>query len=82
MCIPLVGRVLAVEENLARVELMDGQVVQANPALYPEVTAGEYVLLDRGLIVEVIDAEQANEILSFYTELEQLWAEEEEAASD
>lgn len=77
MCIPLVGRVLTVEENLASVELMEGQVAQANHALHPDVAVGEYVLLDRGLIVEVIDAEQANEILSFYTEMEQLWAEEE-----
>lgn len=77
MCLPLLARVLGTEGNLARVELLGGEVVRVNPALHPGVTAGDHVLLDRGLIVEVIDARQVEEILGFYTELEQLWAEED-----
>lgn len=77
MCLPQVARVLGFESQLARVELLEGAVVRVDPALHPGVRAGEYVLLDRGLIVEVIDAEQVEDLLSLFSELGQLWAEED-----
>ena len=80
MCIPLVARVLAVEGQLAEIELVEGEVVRANIALHPDVNAGQYVLVDRGLILEMIEPDQVEDILSFYTELNQLW-EEQEAVS-
>jgi hydrogenase maturation factor len=86
MCIPLVARVCAIdagrsETGLIEVELLSGgSRVEVSPALFPEVDIGQHVLVDRGLIIELIDAEQAESLLAFYAELEQAW-DELEAAS-
>ena len=77
MCLPLIASVLAVEGDHAVVELLDGKIVRANPALQPDVSVDQYVLLDRGLIIEVIAVEQVEDMLAFYNELTQLWAEED-----
>lgn len=77
MCIPLVAQVLSVESDVAEIKLMEGERARANPALHPDVTAGQYVLVDRGLIVEVVEPEQVQDLLSFYTELGKLWDEED-----
>lgn len=79
MCLPLIARVQTVEGNLAQVKLLEGEIVHVNASLQPQVTAGEYVLLDRGLIIEIIDAGQVEEMLRFYTELTTLWEKEDAA---
>ncbi len=70
MCLPLVGRVAATDGDFAAVELLggDGGEVRVGLALYPDVTAGAHVLIDRGLIIEVVDAAQAETLLAFYAE--------------
>ena len=77
MCIPLIAHVISVAEEMAELELVGGERVRANVALYPAVEPGEYVLVDRGLVIEVIDAEQAERMVGFYKELAELWAEED-----
>lgn len=77
MCIPLIAQVVAVEGDRATVALLEGKTVQAHLALHPDVTAGRYVLLDRGLIIEVIEVEQVETMLQFYAELTELWVEED-----
>lgn len=54
MCIPLIARVVTAEVGIVEVELLEGEQVGANPALCPDAAPGQYVLLDRGLIVQVI----------------------------
>lgn len=77
MCLPLIARVLTVEDDHATVELLEGETVRASAALHPNVAVDQYVLLDRGLIVEVIAVEQVDAMLAFYRELTDLWAEED-----
>lgn len=79
MCIPLIARVRSIDKTVAEVELSDGRVVQANAGLQPDVQVGAHVLLDRGLIVEVIEADQVPEMLQFYEQLTDLWAVEDAA---
>lgn len=76
MCIPLIGKVLELDGPMARVELTSGQEARVNASLYPEVGIGEYVLLDRGLIVEVIDESEKESLMELYEELDNLWSEE------
>lgn len=76
MCIPLIGKVLAVDGPMARVELTNGEEARVNASLHPEVGVDDYVLLDRGLIVEVIDENEKNSLLALYEELDSLWNEE------
>lgn len=77
MCVPIIARVLNVDGYHARVELLDGETVPANAGLHPHVTPGQHVLMDRGLIIETIEVEQVQDMLSFYAELDRLWAGEE-----
>lgn len=78
MCIPLIGKVLELDNDapLARVELTNGQVVLVNASLHPDVGVNEYVLLDRGLIVEVIDESEKESLMELYEELDNLWSGE------
>ncbi|MDQ3693538.1 MAG: HypC/HybG/HupF family hydrogenase formation chaperone [Chloroflexota bacterium] len=79
MCLPLIARVQSIEGGLANVRLLEGEEVRVNAGLQPDVTAGEYVLLDRGLIIEVIAPEQVAQMLEFFTELTELWSKEDAA---
>lgn len=82
MCIPLVARVCAVNAEQAQVEMLSGgKQAWVSSALYPEVGVGQHVLVDRGLLIELIEPEQAESLLAFYAELEQAMDEFEEAAS-
>lgn len=77
MCLPLIARVIAIADEYATVELLEGETVRASIAIQPDVAVGQYVLLDRGMIIEVIDANQVEEMLQFYTELTALWETED-----
>jgi hydrogenase assembly chaperone HypC/HupF len=76
MCIPLIGKVLEIDGPLALVELTNGQEARVNASLHPDVRVGDYTLLDRGLIVQVIDEAEAESLMEFYAELDRLWEEE------
>lgn len=84
MCLPLIGQVIARADDIATVRLLSGATVRVNPVLCPTVQPGEHVLLDRGLIVEVITAEQAGEMVRLLSEIEALWDQEDanDAAGD
>lgn len=77
MCLPLIARVLEIDRGLATVELVGGEIVQVNPAPRPDADAGQYVLIDRGMVIDVISAEEAKEMLTFYTDLGDMLAEED-----
>ncbi|HEY8292666.1 MAG TPA: HypC/HybG/HupF family hydrogenase formation chaperone [Thermomicrobiales bacterium] len=77
MCLPLIACVVTIEDEYATVELLEGEVVRASTAIQPDVAVGQYVLLDRGMIIEVIDADQVEEMLQFYTELTEMWEKED-----
>ena len=77
MCLPLIARIVTLEGETATVELLEGEIVRVSTAIHPDVAIGQYVLLDRGMIIEVIDADQVEEMLQFYTELTQMWEKED-----
>jgi len=79
MCLPLIARVVAVEGDRATVRLLEGETVVVNPVLHPNVAPAEYVLLDRGLIIETIPPAQVEEMLRFFTELGKMYAKEDAA---
>lgn len=77
MCLPLIARIITVEGDYAEAELLEGERVRVSTALHPDVTANHYVLLDRGMIIELIDADQVEEMLQFYAELTRMWEKED-----
>jgi len=77
MCLPLIARVVALETDYALVDLLEGETVRAGTAIQPDVAVGQYVLLDRGMIIEVIAEDQVEEMLRFYAELTEMWEKED-----
>jgi hydrogenase assembly chaperone HypC/HupF len=72
MCLVLPARVISVPGETAEVELHDGQRVVASTELTPSIEEGQSVLVDRGLVLRVIGAEEAEAIMEIYAEMEQL----------
>jgi len=72
MCLALPARVVSTDGQTAQIELHDGQRVIASTALTPDVRAGEHVLVDRGMVLSVIDPEEAEAILAMYAEMAEL----------
>ena len=69
MCLVLPSRVVAVMDGQVEVELADGQRAVVNAELKPDLAVGQYVLVDRGLVIETIDADEAQAILDMYAEI-------------
>jgi len=72
MCLVLPSRIIALREGQAEVELADGQRVVVDAALKPDLVVGDYVLVDRGIVVDSIGADEAQVILSMYSEIGEL----------
>ena len=71
MCLIVPARVLSVDGESAEVD-MQGVVATVDASLEPDVAVGQYVLVDRGLILRVIEPEEAEEIMAIYAEMETL----------
>ena len=69
MCLVLTARVLSVDGDRAEIEQPGSQRATVNCALWPEVEPGDYVLVDRGLIIERIEAAEAAAIMKIYAEI-------------
>jgi hydrogenase assembly chaperone HypC/HupF len=72
MCLVLPSRVIALREGEVEVELADGQRAVVDAALKPDLVVGDYVLVDRGIVVDSIGADEAQVILSMYSEIGEL----------
>lgn len=72
MCLVLPSRVVAVGEGQVTVELADGQRAVVGSELKPDLAVGAYVLVDRGLVIDTIGAEEAEAILQMYAEIGQM----------
>jgi hydrogenase assembly chaperone HypC/HupF len=72
MCLIVPSRVVAVRAEQAEIELPDGQHATVSLALTPDVRAGDYVLVDRGVVLKRIDQAEAETILAMYAELAEL----------
>ena len=70
MCVAIPGRVIEVEGTTAKVDF-NGNSVKVNVGLVePEV--GQYVLVHAGCAIEVMEKEQAQEIIDLFADLEAL----------
>ena len=72
MCQILPARVIAVDQERAEVELYGGLRGSASCALHPDLAPGDWVLVDRGLVLEVIEPAEAEAILAVYAEMAEL----------
>ena len=83
MCLVLPARVVSVSGATAEVLLHgEQQPVSARTELVADLALGDFVLVDRGVILRVIEPGEAESILAIYAEMEQLLIEEEGQAAD
>ena len=70
MCIAIPGKVTEIHENKARVDF-NGNLVDVNIGLV-EPKIGQYVLVHAGCAIEVMEQDQARELIELFGELEAL----------
>lgn len=70
MCVAIPGKVKALDGNRATVDF-DGNIVTARIGLLP-VQVGDRVLVHAGMIIQVLRADEADEIASLFAELEEI----------
>lgn len=70
MCLVLPSRVVSVKGDEAEVEMPGGIRAMVSTSLAPSLGSGQYVLVDRGLVLKVIEADEAEAILRIYREME------------
>lgn len=68
MCLAIPAKVIAIEDNMAVVEL-GGVTRQASLMLVPETKVGDYVLLHAGFAIQRLDEEEAQETLRLFAEM-------------
>ncbi len=61
MCLTAPGRVLAIDGEIALVDL-DGRPRRASLALVQDVAVGDWVLVATGLVLEILDEAAINEL--------------------
>ena len=61
MCLMMPGRVVAVDGQICEVET-SGQVDKASMMLEPDLAVGDWVLVNSGTVVRVLDEDQAAEM--------------------
>ena len=68
MCLAIPVKVIAIEDDMAVVEL-GGVTRQASLMLVPETKVGDYVLLHAGFAIQRLDEEEAQETLRLFAEM-------------
>lgn len=73
MCIAMPGKVTEINGNRAKVDF-SGNIVTAN-VMMVDAKVGDYVLVHAGCAIEVLSESRAEELLSIFSELEELETE-------
>lgn len=76
MCLILPAKVLALAGGRADIELHGGMRASVDTSLQPQVSVGDHVLVDRGLVIRVIEPAEVAAILAIYAEIGDLIAAE------
>ena len=67
MCVTYPGQVLEVGDGSALVEI-DGRRRRASLLLVPDVAVGDWVIVATGTVLEIVDPEEATQILDLLHE--------------
>jgi hydrogenase expression/formation protein HypC len=67
MCVAVPGKVLEIEDNIARVDFF-GNVVSVNMSLV-DAAVGDYVLTHAGVAIEKLEPERAKELVELFEEI-------------
>ena len=70
MCVAMPGRVISVNEKIARVDF-DGNIIEARADL-TSVKVGDRVLVHAGLIIQKLSATEAEEMDAIFADLKEI----------
>lgn len=79
MCVAVPGKIIEIEGNFAKVNIMDN-MTKVNIKLV-DTKVGDYVLIHAGCVIEVMKKDVAEEILGIFSELQEA-ADEDTFASE
>lgn len=69
MCLVLPAKVVELRDGRAELELHGGMRASADRSLLTELSVGDHVLVDRGLVLRVIEPAEVAAILAIYQEI-------------
>jgi len=69
MCVAVPGKIIEIKDNRAKVDIMHN-IIDVNIQLV-SVKIGDYVLIHAGCVIDVLEKDTAEEILSLFEELEE-----------
>ena len=73
MCVSLPGQVMTIERGTAEVESL-GTRRRLSLIARPDARVGDWVLFGAGLVLEVVSAEEAAEVIAAFDEIERAMA--------
>lgn len=73
MCVSIPSRVISIQGHQAELDVL-GARRKASTLLVPEVQVGDYVLSSAGMVVEILDEDEAQVSLALFQELMALGA--------
>jgi hydrogenase expression/formation protein HypC len=71
MCLSVPGKVVEIQNNMARVEV-GGVIREVSMDVCPDVTVGEYVLIHTGFAIQQLDEKEALETLELLKKLAEI----------
>lgn len=73
MCLAVAGRVTGIRDEFATVQVRE-HAFEVGSSLRPEVGVGDYVVIQAGLIMDIISEEEARELEAYQREVEALFS--------
>ena len=70
MCVAVPGKIIEINGDMAKVDIMNN-ICEVNIRLV-SAKIGDYVLIHAGCVLEVLKKDMAEEILSIFSELEEI----------
>lgn len=70
MCVAVPGKIIEINGDMAKVDIMNN-ICEVNIKLV-SAKIGDYVLIHAGCVLEVLKKDMAEEILSIFSELEEV----------
>jgi len=76
MCVSIPGRVTAIEGHQAEIDVL-GASRKVSTLMEPDVKVGDYVLTSAGMIMSILDEDEAEASIALFQELMALDLDEE-----
>lgn len=70
MCVAVPGMITEIHGNTAKADIL-GNICEANVSLV-EAKVGDYILIHAGFAIEVVNNDQAQEMISIFEELNEV----------